>query len=227
MNHLDWIVAVALLEVTLALLVLIGLVRRVKRMEETLAAPPAPPKEDEAVAQALAGLTAQVAETSGLSDRLRGIEERLLAMQESLPDNTGIEAALSSLVEKVAVLERLEVIEKTLDEALLREPPEVHLEEQLKPMLDEAVSELDARLKSFTASLEKDRAETRSELVTRVLGDRGFSDVSIVRTTDAEDGASRLLVEARRDGMSFKGPVLVREGRVVEQKLRPSYPMFP
>ncbi len=220
MNHLDWIVAVALLEVTLTLLVLIGLVRRVRRIEESLAAPSAPPKEDQAVAGELAALTARVSGIAGLSDRLHQIEERL-------PDNSGIEAGLSALFEKVAVLERLGAIEQSVEEALRREPLGDDLDERLKPILAEAVSDLDARLRSFIASLEKDRTETRSELLVRTLGDRGFSEVSIVTTAETEDGGSRLLVEAKKDGMSFKGPVLIFEGRVVEQKLRPSYPMFP
>lgn len=225
MDHLDWIAAAGLVELTVALLILIGLVRRIRRVEDLLATPPPPPKESETVLKALADLTARVAETSGLADRLARIEE-------GLPDNSAVEAALAKLLDQVAVLERLVperlgVIEKSIEDALSREAPEIHIEEQLKPLLAEAVEDLDGRLKSFSASLEKDRTETRSELVTRVLGDRGFKEVVVVDTADTEDGTTRLIVEAKRDGMSFKGPVLISDGRVVEQKLRPSYPMFP
>ena len=242
MEYLDIILAVALLEVTLALLLIIGLFRRIRRLEENLVAPP-PEEREDGVQQALGELKAEVSNLRVLGERIpalaaltqqvselaalkAGLDE-LEGLGERLPDAAKLEAQLTTLVERSAMLDRLESMEEKLSLALETDPASVNLEEQLKPVLGEVIESLDARLRNFTASFRNDREESRCELLRRVLGERGFTEVSVVTTTEDEDGRFRMVVEAKRDGMSFKGPVLIEAGRVVEQKLRPSYPMFP
>ncbi len=232
MDYIEPVVAVALLEVTLSLLLILWLVRRIRRLEETLSRP-APGEAENGVQHALTELTAEVSELSVLKERvseLAVLSERIAGLEgleKRLPDTSGLEAQLSTLVERSEMLERLETMEKALHETLDREPPSIDLKAQIRPMLTEVVESLDARLRNFTASLHKDQEESMGERVRRVLGERGFSEVTVVSSADTEGGRSRVVVEAKRDGMSFKGPVLIEKGRVVEQKLRPSYPMFP
>ncbi len=232
MDYLEIMVAVALLEVTLALLLIVGLVRRIRRLEESLLSP-APAEQENAVQQALTELTARVSDLAVLKEQiseLAVLAERIAELEslvKQLPDTSGLEAQLLTLVEKSAVLDRLSTMEKSLETALEREPPSIDLKEQIKPMLTEVLEGLEARLRNFTASLHQDQEESRGALLRRVLGERGFFQVAVVSSTETEDGRSRVVVEAKRDGMSFKGPVLIEAGRVVEQKLRPSYPMFP
>ena len=232
MDFLEIIVAVALLEVTLALLLILGLYRRTRRLEEKLTRPPHEEGE-ESVQQALAELTARVSELTVLEERVAEmvvLSKRIAGLEgleKRLPDISGLEAQLSTLVERSATLDRLETMEQSLRMALEREPASIDLKEQIRPMLIEVVESLDARLRNFTASLHQDQEESRGELLRRVLGERGFSEITVVSSAETDGGCSQVVVEAKRDGMSFKGPVLIEEGRVVEQKLRPSYPMFP
>jgi hypothetical protein len=232
MTQFETIIAVLIAQGTIALLILVGLHRRLRRVEERLAAPPPEPKDDGASA-GFERIDGALGELSARLDRLAGLVElperlaRLEGREERRPDLSGLEAGMAELGAKAAVLERLPAIEISLSQALSREPERIDLAADLRSMLAETVESLDARLRSFTASLEKQRKETQNEMLARALGDRGFTEVIVVDATDDEGGRSRLIVEARRDGMSFKGPVLIEDGRVVEQKLRPSYPMFP
>ena len=71
------------------------------------------------------------------------------------------------------------------------------------------------------------KQEGETNALTRVLRDRGFTEVRMVDEPVSEDGRTKVLVEARRDGMVYKGPVFIDGDQVVEQRLSPSYPMFP
>jgi vacuolar-type H+-ATPase subunit I/STV1 len=171
----------------------------------------------------------------GKVNRIEGELRRLAAkLEEPRPDLltpvSRVEEQLAGLGEKLDMLDhrnRLQEIEEALKAASSREFPVVRVAEEVEPLIKEAVESLDARLRELAASLKEDRRETRTELLTRVLNDRGFRDVTVVEVTEEEGGRARVSVEARRDGMTFKGPVTIENGRVVEQKLTPSYPMFP
>jgi hypothetical protein len=71
-------------------------------------------------------------------------------------------------------------------------------------------------------------AEDLEAAVARSLGERGFREVAVVEgPTPVEGDREKLVVEARRDGMTYKGVVIVSAGRVVEQRLSSSHTMFP
>ena len=65
--------------------------------------------------------------------------------------------------------------------------------------------------------------------VLRTLQQRGFESIRIVGDVAEDDSGetSRVPVEARRDGMSFKGFVTLEDGRVGEVALKPVTEVFP
>jgi hypothetical protein len=98
---------------------------------------------------------------------------------------------------------------------------------EIEPLLREAVETLEARIREVSSAHPGERVLTVEESVSRVLGERGFTEVALVGEPERDGERTRVLVKARRDGMVYKGPVLLLGARVVEQRLRPSYPMFP
>ena len=91
----------------------------------------------------------------------------------------------------------------------------------------EAVESLDGRLRDMETSIEDGKEADSEDAINRVLAERGFSEVKIIEGPESAGGRIRLTVEARRDGMTYKGPVFLDGSKVVEQRLSPSYPMFP
>jgi hypothetical protein len=60
-----------------------------------------------------------------------------------------------------------------------------------------------------------------------MLGEDGFGQVAVLQGPAPDGDRFRVLVEARKEGMTYKGPVFLMGTEVVEHRLTPSYPMFP
>jgi len=162
-----------------------------------------------------------------LGDHLtEDVAEKVSMESQALRDEVG--SRLGSLQECV---DRMTAIETRLAGTAEREPeavPDVEalaetLADSVRPLIREALESLDGRIRSL--------AETRDAgvegAVMKSLSERGFSDVVLTREATTAEGRTKVIVEARRDGMTYKGPVILDDGRVVEQRLSPSYSMFP
>ena len=99
--------------------------------------------------------------------------------------------------------------------------------EQIEPLLREVVEVLGLRLSALQQEIRIERIESDGETVGRSLADQGYHDVTVIGEPGADGNRSRVLVEATREGMTYKGPVWFRGGRVVEHRLTPSYSVFP
>jgi len=150
------------------------------------------------------------------------VAEKVSVESQALRDEVG--SRLGSLQ---GCVDRMTTLETQWANAMEREPdaaPDAEaLAEAVRPLIREAVESLDGRIRSL--------AETREgsvdEAVLASLKERGFSDVVLTREATTADGRTKVIVEARRDGMTYKGPVILVGDRVIEQRLSPSYPMFP
>jgi hypothetical protein len=140
------------------------------------------------------------------------------------------EEILTRLSSLDACVDRMATIETRLTEAGEREEdapdPEATLD-ALRPLIREAVETLDGRIRAVTEHLAAAPSEGAAEIVTKALVERGFSDIVVTREAVSGDGTSRLTVEAKRDGMTYKGPVLLDGTQVASVRLKPAYPMFP
>lgn len=67
------------------------------------------------------------------------------------------------------------------------------------------------------------------EVVESRLAAEGFRDLRLPPELSGIEGAGefRIPLEAYRDGVAYKGEIVVRNGRVVEERIRPSYEAFP
>ncbi|MEN8149088.1 MAG: hypothetical protein ABFS86_04650 [Planctomycetota bacterium] len=171
--------------------------------------------------------------------RVRELETRLTELGRGLGEEVAEKVSLESqaLREEVAnrlgavqaCVDRLETIEGRLKETIegSGDPDPKDLADAVRPLLREAVESIDGRLRQVTESLRAPSARAPDTPLARSLAERGFSDVVVAREATMEDGRTKVIVEARRDGMTFKGPVILDGDHVVEQRLAPAYPMFP
>jgi len=177
---------------------------------------------------------------NALYRRVRELETRLTELGDQLSEDVAEKISLESraLREEVgsrlgsfnACVERMTTIETQLARAVSREPEALSAEglaEAVRPLIREAVESLEGRIRTLSEALRETGREGVEGAVMKSLAERGFVDVVLTRSATAEDGRTKVIVEARRDGMTFKGPVILDGTRVVEQRLSPSYPMFP
>ncbi|MHC4471057.1 MAG: hypothetical protein ACYTDY_08575 [Planctomycetota bacterium] len=155
------------------------------------------------------------------------------ADEERLREEIARAVTEASSATRAEVDERLEELGGRVEEvarlvkSLLEREPGTSVAEELAPVLREAVDALDARINELSSAVVTRRVETVYQTVTRVLGEKGFSDVTILEEPTTDGERTRVLVNARRDGMTYKGSVHLEGASVVEQSLAPSYPMFP
>jgi len=214
MPYFEYVVLAALALLVLALISSrSGARRRMEELERSLARA----REDDAAAN-----RERVAEAAGDADRGR---KELLAELEALEGRLGERLdGLAGLAER---LEELGTAVADLAEKLERGGGRENVAEKVGPLLREAVESLDGRLRHMETSIEHGRETDSEDTLRRVLAERGFTEVRIIEGPESEGGRLRLTVEARRDGMTYKGPVFLDGSKVVEQRLSPSYPMFP
>ena len=152
-------------------------------------------------------------------DRIREEVTRVVR-EESGAVREELEKRISKLGEHVEEVARIA-------RGLVEREPGRPVAEELEPVLREAVESLDARIAELASAVVERRVETVSQTVTRILGEKGFTEVRIVDEPITEGARTRVLVNAKRDGMPYKGSVHLEDARVVEHRLAPSYPMFP
>ncbi len=157
------------------------------------------------------------------ADRLAEVASRPPPPPESVKDD--VAALRREVAEAAAALSA--AIERLPRPEPPPPPPRVRVAEEVAPLVREAVDVLSARLAALEATLAEERTETAAELVARLLAERGFSRVTFVEGPVREGDLLRAVVEARRDGMAFKGPVILEGREVLRENLRPAYPMFP
>jgi hypothetical protein len=165
------------------------------------------------------------ADVRSLRDR---IEEN--AGKEQPPDPAGPVA--DAVGERVAlardaVLERLDSVRGLVEELAGREPAVPNVAEEVEPLLGDVVDALEARVRRAVEDLEHAREGGVAEALARELREDGFREVRILAEPAYEGERTRVVVAARREGMTYKGPVYLRGSRVEEHRLSPSYPMFP
>lgn len=149
-----------------------------------------------------------------------------------------IEAALSGRIDGLeTVVRELGVAVSAAREDSVAPPPGAAfgalVREVVEPLtaraarIEDALEPVATRLAAIEVALRDGRVEGVEDALVRVLKDRGFRDVVLLEGPAPDGERSRILVEARRDGMAYKGPVFLVGGKVVEQRLNPSFPMFP
>lgn len=144
---------------------------------------------------------------------------------ESRPDAT--EAPATSPAE---LAERLDRIERMLREISEREPSEsgpAQVAKEVQPLLRDATAAIEHQLRELHDVLASGAEQSTADLVNRALSRQGFSQVEMVSVPKSDGGRTSVAVEARRDGMTYKGTVVLDGTKVIEQQLSPSYPMFP
>lgn len=85
------------------------------------------------------------------------------------------------------------------------------------------------RVERLATALEQSRAGELSDRIHDRLGSRGFSDVRILgELTDVPvDAPLKVMVEARKSGISYKGFVVVADGNIVDEKMTSAHELFP
>jgi hypothetical protein len=162
----------------------------------------------------------------GLAELQRTISEEVGVLQEELSARHD------------ATDSRLSELEISASKALAAREDDPALEERLSPMLAEvaervegcvrdAVAELDRRTEAAAVEVRRGSESASGSPIERVLRNRGFTDIEVIGEPKPEGDFLRVVVEARRDGMAYKGPVILSGDEVLEQRLSPSYPMFP
>jgi hypothetical protein len=170
----------------------------------------------------LGELSARVPDPA-LSEALSGLPDRVAGSVSATVSRT-MEPRLADLGA------RLDSLGGAVEELLRREPevpPPPRFAEEVGPLLEEAVDSLEARIREVIVSLESRRDEGVAESVERGLLERGFGEVRIVDGPSFEGERTRVVVSARREGMTYKGAVLLSGRRIVDERLSPAYPMFP
>ena len=198
-----------------------------------------------AEARLLADLREQLEAQVGGS--MRKLETGIEAL--GAPRDEEVARIEKTLVDEVARIEkalvvRIEALEAVVREVAARPEPEtppapagedigLAVREALEPLslrmaqIEDALKPVGGRLAAIEGALRDGRVESVEDALVRVLEDRGFRDVVVLEGPVPDGDRSRMLVEARRDGMAYKGPVFLAGGKVVEQRLNPSFPMFP
>ena len=145
----------------------------------------------------------QAFRVEGLVRRLSGLAERL-------------EEALGALQQPPRAGEGGEAVQ-VMEEIRRRV---VRLEELVKSIRDAPPAE--------ALPPPPERRGVRAEVEGWLLSE-GFHDVHLPEDLSEvkDEGEYRIPLEAHRDGVAFKGEIVVRDGRVVEERLRPSYEAFP
>ena len=180
---------------------------------------------------ALAGLTILLRvfpRLDRLESQASGFATR--GMVEDLPERVAARLP-GALEEEIRSLgEGLREVRELVDELLRRELPvagRVRIAEEVEPLLREAVESLDGRLREIAAARAPEGEVDLAEAIARQLRDDGFTEVRIVQAPEPDGARSRAIVQARRDGMTYKGPVWLSGTRVKEHRLSSASPMFP
>lgn len=167
--------------------------------------------------------------------RLRLLEERVREVPrpqdlerrfETLEDGVlRLEAHLKRWAESSASLEQLpdrvsQATGSMLGDRLRRS--EEHLAE-MRQQLEQLL------LQAMEAAPPEMAADPLSERLIRYLRREGFGSIRILTDLESADPLEehRVPVEARRRGVSYKGSVMLYEGRVQDASLKPSYETFP
>jgi len=168
--------------------------------------------------------------------RVRELETRLTELGRGIGEEVAEKVYVESQALREEVASRLGSVQacvdrmSTIEDALQggtggADPKE--LADAVRPLIREAVESIDSRLRQVSESVRTADRTSPDVVVLRTLAARGFSDVVVTRETAMDGGRTKVIVEARRDGMTFKGPVILDGDTVVEQRLTPAYPMFP
>lgn len=181
-----------------------------------------------------------IARRSAMAGRIRRLETRVAEIGNQLGDEVAEKVSVESQALREEVVTRLTSLqscadqmatfETRIEEMVRREPEPLDAESlagMIRPLIREAVDSIDGRIRNVSDTIREVSEEAPEDAVVRALTDRGFKDVQIVGPAGEDGNRLRLFVEARRDGMTFKGPVFLDGSRVVEQRLSPAYPMFP
>jgi len=164
-------------------------------------------------------LAAGVAVLGVLLARLRSVEANLAPL--------GVLADLKRSIDNIAE-GRDDLDLRRLEHVL------IDIRDTQKRVEDGIVAVLEARSQAALVSGERAAGsgpvELADRVVTRLLA-LGYERVLLVTPHDElakfTDGDGEIVVEARRDGAICKGRVLVRDGRITEIQVQPTYSAFP
>jgi len=144
---------------------------------------------------------------------------------------------LDALESLVGLPDRLDRLEAKLES--LR-PPEgtaptpvtvsVELADDLREAVRSAVKELEKDLKKILRVTGRTRADRMGTLISRRLLDEGYSNVRItggLPGTRSGKAPVRVPVDAERDGLRYRGVVVMRGDEIEETRLSPEHLMFP
>jgi hypothetical protein len=143
-------------------------------------------------------------------------------------------------LEVLALLpDRLDRLEERLAALLLAEenpaaPPAVNVQVEIADDLREAVRsaihEVERDLKKILRATGRTRAEQLGSRISRRLLDEGYTSVRItggLPRTRSGRALVRVPVDAERDGLRFRGVVVMRGNEIEETRLSPEHRMFP
>ena len=102
---------------------------------------------------------------------------------------------------------------------------------QLDKVLGEfrdALAQLSGPVEQIRDHVQRSLVERMGDEVRRTLFNLGYDRVDLATDlTELENGEGKVQVEVQREGVKSKGYVVLKDGSVVEQKISPTYEMFP
>jgi hypothetical protein len=169
-------------------------------------------------------------------DRLKKLDhlERLEALRRlgELEKLTNLEA-LGDLPARLDRLEtKLEALRPAADASAEPPPVEVRLEiaDDLRDAVREAVRDLERDLKKILRVTGRTRAERVGTMIRLRLLEEGYTAIRItggLPRTRSGRARVRVPVDAERDGLRFRGVVVMRGNEIEETRLGPEHRMFP
>jgi hypothetical protein len=158
---------------------------------------------------------AQVPRLQELERRFGSLEDGLLRVQTHFERWEKQATSLEKLPDAIG-----ESLESTLGARIRK------LEEHLAEMRQQVEQ---ICLQTLESSPQEMAADPLSDRLIRYLRREGYGSIRVLTDLEAADPLEehRVPVEARRRGVSYKGSVVLFEGRVREVFLQPSYEAFP
>lgn len=143
--------------------------------------------------------------------------------------------AAAALVEVASARDRLAVDEGAEEvEGRASVPVVVDLGAQLDPLHEELgrtrreLQGLTRRVGELATELEHERARRLGETIRERFERQGFQSIRVLADPSLlEGGDARVPLEGMKGGITYKGYVVVEDGRIVDEKMTSSYEVFP
>lgn len=163
-----------------------------------------------------------------LRNRLDGLAAELGALRRD------VDAAGGAVKELAARAEGLASASAPAASELAEPALTVDFGGQLDPLFDEVtrmrreVQGLGRRVGELAGELETERGRRLGETIRERFERQGFQSIRVLSDPSELEGAeARVPIEGVKGGITYKGYVLVEDGRVVDEKMTSSYEVFP